>query len=227
MPENEVLTTKADLQSDEAPLAGQKKGRRALWIVLVALGLCFAFGLGAVTGGGVVYGLTRARSRVQVAPSVKVWPRDLWPEEMPMRPEMGLRVWRSGVLIVDVVPDSPAERAGLNEGDLLVALDGEALGPESDLAALIAEYEPGDEVTLEVAELGTRPGRRNREVTITLGEHPEAAGKAYLGVTFVPLADVPLGPDGRSFRFHYFGEGDDEYSPRWRRFEFHWPRKGS
>ena len=65
-------------------------------------------------------------------------------------PERGMMVLGSGAMIVDVVPDSPADRAGLSEGDLLVAIEGEEIDEKSDLAAMIAEHEPGAKVTIEV-----------------------------------------------------------------------------
>lgn len=98
---------------------------------------------------------------------------------------------RPGALITSVEPASPAERAGLREGDRIVALDGQMLDAHNNLAALIAARKPGDTITLEVAH----PGEEAREVTVELGEHPEQEGKAYLGVTYQPFL---------SFRF--FGE---------------------
>ena len=132
--------------------------------------------------------------------------------------------FQTGVLIVEVVPDGPAQKAGLNEGDILVALDGKTLDADSDLAAMIAEYKPGDEVTIEVVALGLESEQKSREVTVTLAEHPEAAGKAYLGVTFVPLSGDEHGPGGGLFRFDRFDENGDDFRHR---FEFYRPDRGS
>ena len=232
--ENEVLTAKTDSTSDERPpsapvletKSGSKKNRRALWIVLAVLGLCLVFGLGAVAGGGAVYGLTRARSRVQMRPSVRMWmtPREMPHQDLPMGPGLGWMGVQTGALIVEVTPDGPAEKAGLEEGDVLVAVEGKALDADHDLASLIAAYKPGDEITVEVAGLGGRLGKDSREVTIVLAEHPEAAGKAYLGVTFVPLSGDESGPGGGLFRFDHF---DDDGDNRLHRFEFNWPNRGS
>jgi membrane-associated protease RseP (regulator of RpoE activity) len=227
--ENEVLTAKTDQPSGEAPASTvppkpAKKGRQALWIVLAVLGACLIFGLGAVAGGGAVFGLTRARSRMLVQPRVRMWGphRELIPEDLPMRPGQEWFGFQTGALIVEVVPDGPAEQAGLSEGDILIAVDGKALEADSDLAALIAEYEPGDKVKIEVAEFGVRARKQGREVTVTLAEHPESKGKAYLGVTFVPMVDDEMDFDARSFRFRHFDD-DDEHG--WERFEFRWPRR--
>jgi len=80
------------------------------------------------------------------------------------------------------MPDSPAEEASLQEGDVVGAVDGQEIDVENTLADLIAGYEPGDIVTLEVAH----PGEEPREVTVELGEHPEEEGAAYLGVRYLP-----------------------------------------
>jgi len=93
-----------------------------------------------------------------------------------------LRVARPGTLIIEVVPDSPAEDAGLETGDFITAVDGQELDEENDLADLIGGYAPGDTVTLEIGN----PGEETREVSVELGEHPEDAGLAYLGVQHQP-----------------------------------------
>jgi S1-C subfamily serine protease len=94
--------------------------------------------------------------------------------------EVDVRVGASGAAIVEVMPDSPAEDAGLQEGDVIVAVDGQKLDVENNLADLIAQYEPGDTVTLEIE----RPGEDPFEVTVKLGEHPDQEGAAYLGVRY-------------------------------------------
>ena len=89
----------------------------------------------------------------------------------------------TGALIAEVVPGSPADEAGLEGGDqeirfqgqqvtiggdVIVALDGEELVEEADLATLIAEYSPGDTITIEVLRDGD-----TEEIDVELGERPE------------------------------------------------------
>ncbi|MDQ6683113.1 MAG: trypsin-like peptidase domain-containing protein [Chloroflexota bacterium] len=66
-----------------------------------------------------------------------------------------------------VVPGSPAARAGLQEGDVLVALDGVRIDASHDLSLLILPHAPGDDVTLRVLRQSTA-----RDVDVTLGELP-------------------------------------------------------
>ncbi len=66
-----------------------------------------------------------------------------------------------------IFADSPAERAGLQAGDLIVAVDGRQITRDTDLATLILPYSPGDTITLRILREDT-----TREVEVTLGELP-------------------------------------------------------
>jgi S1-C subfamily serine protease len=69
-----------------------------------------------------------------------------------------------------VFPGSPAEAAGLRDGDIIVALDGEQLSAETDLSTLILPHAPGDTVTLRVLR-----DNAATEIEVTLGELPADA----------------------------------------------------
>ena len=66
-----------------------------------------------------------------------------------------------------VFPGSPAEKAGLADGDIVVAVDGEAVDADHDLATRILPHIPGDTVTLSVVR-----GGRTLEIKVTLGTLP-------------------------------------------------------
>ncbi len=66
-----------------------------------------------------------------------------------------------------IFPDSPAETAGLQEGDVIVAVDGERLEGTRDLSSLILPHAPGDTITLRVLR-----GGATTEIEVTLGELP-------------------------------------------------------
>jgi S1-C subfamily serine protease len=103
--------------------------------------------------------------------------------------DVDVRVGGPGVVIVEVMADSPAEEAGLQEDDVIMAVDGQELDAENTLADLIAAYEPGDTVTLKIE----RPDDEEPfEVTVQLGEHPDKEDTAYLGVRYgsLPRIDV-------------------------------------
>jgi len=109
--------------------------------------------------------------------------------EVPWRASVDVTAER-GSIIVDVVSGSPADEAGLEPGDVIVAVDGQKVDKEHTLADLIAERKPGDEVTFEIQ----RPGEGSQQVTLELAEHPDKEGAGYLGVRYMPFPHVEVVP---------------------------------
>jgi S1-C subfamily serine protease len=56
----------------------------------------------------------------------------------------------SGVLVVSLEPDSPARRAGLSEGDLIIGFAGRSVAGIDDLHKLLTEERVGQGAPLEV-----------------------------------------------------------------------------
>ena len=73
-----------------------------------------------------------------------------------------------GALIVEVMPGSGAENAGLKAGDVVLKYNGRPVGASGELAAMVAQSSPGDKVRLEVVREG-----RKREISATLGAAKE------------------------------------------------------
>jgi len=55
--------------------------------------------------------------------------------------------------VLEVVEDSPASTAGLQEGDVIVAIDGEPVLSPGSLVDLVATRDPGDQVELTIYRL--------------------------------------------------------------------------
>lgn len=53
-----------------------------------------------------------------------------------------------GVVVTDVVGDSPAEKAGIEKKDIITAVDGKSINRTSELFTLIRSHKPGDEVSI-------------------------------------------------------------------------------
>lgn len=84
-----------------------------------------------------------------------------------------------GATVVEVVADSPAAAAGLQPGDWITAIGGEALGDSSEhLADIIESYQPGDRVDVEFQRDGEA-----MTATVTLGANPDTGGP-LLGVRY-------------------------------------------
>lgn len=82
----------------------------------------------------------------------------------------GLSV-QSGALVTgfanDVAGQSPAQQAGLQVGDVITAVNGQAVSSNSDLASALLSQAPGTSVSLTVAR-----GSSTSTVKVTLGERP-------------------------------------------------------
>jgi serine protease Do len=59
-----------------------------------------------------------------------------------------------GAYIAEVVENSPAEKAGLKVGDIIVKFDNQKLEEETDLAKLISKKKIGDEIKLQIWRKG-------------------------------------------------------------------------
>lgn len=96
-----------------------------------------------------------------------------------------------GAVIAQVERGSPAERAGLAQGDVVTAVDGTAIHSSAELRNRVALIEANRSVTLDLV----RDGRR-RQLTVTvtpLGERPAAAGDSIAQLGGAALADIPEG----------------------------------
>jgi len=61
---------------------------------------------------------------------------------------------KEGVIIAQVMPSSPAEKAGLKVGDVVIAIDGEKVSSVRDLQLRVMKTPPGKELTLTVIRNG-------------------------------------------------------------------------
>ena len=107
-----------------------------------------------------------------------------------------------GALVAQVEPKSPAARAGLKSGDVILRIDGEPMVQAGSLSARIAQSLPGERIQLSLWR-----NQKAQELTVTLGRAgdsgaalaadgsdgsggntDEAAGGARLGLALRPLS---------------------------------------
>ncbi len=130
--------------------------------------------------------VSRGRIGVQIAPVTK-----------DVAESLGLGK-AQGVLVRGVEEGSPAEKAGLEAGDIILRFDGKAIEKPADLPRAVGNTKPGNRVTLTVFRRGA-----NRDLSVTVAEvEPEktvaaAAEKksppatiAHLGLTLSDLSDA-------------------------------------
>ncbi|WP_089720459.1 DegQ family serine endoprotease [Candidatus Entotheonella palauensis] len=60
----------------------------------------------------------------------------------------------NGALIADVIADSPAKKAGLKRGDIIVGFNGEKVQESSELPRLVATMPPGTSATVDIIREG-------------------------------------------------------------------------
>lgn len=80
----------------------------------------------------------------------------------------------TGALIAGVLRGSPADRAGIRPGDVLVAVDDDAVRDPKSMLEMVAALPPGREVAFRV-----RRGNQNVSLQVTVGQRPTptAAGR--------------------------------------------------
>lgn len=100
----------------------------------------------------------------------------------------------TGALVNSVEKDGPADKAGLESGDVILKFDGKTISQSADLPRIVGATKPGSKVTMQV-------WRKNetRELTIHVGEIPaekivkrkakpaERAAANRLGLVLSPL----------------------------------------
>ena len=178
------------------------KSKRVLRIVGWVLAFLLVLGLGAAAGAGITYAVMRGhRDGRSVAIRLGHPTGSVIPSEA-----------RNLTVIVSVEPGSPAAEAGLQKGDVIVAVDGQELSPEHSLADVVASHKPGDKVTLEVKS--AEGEQESREVPVTLGEHPDEKGVAYLGVRYQGFPPARVRPGaGAPSEWQPFGRHRDSVEP--------------
>ena len=74
----------------------------------------------------------------------------------------------AGALVNAVEKGGPAEKAGVETGDIILKFNGKPVANSGDLPRLVGNTKPGSRMSMEVWRKGS-----SREITVTVGEMPE------------------------------------------------------
>jgi membrane-associated protease RseP (regulator of RpoE activity) len=168
------------------------ENERQRWVAIVAAiavaGLVLSCLVGALAGG--LAGLLVSRHQARIAAERGLAER-AWQEVVPWREEFPVPVPEfpesapfgelgiEGAVVVGIVEGSAAEEAGLRLGDVIVAVDNVPIDRNHALPDVLAQYRPGDPVTIEVWRNG-----EGRTLRATLRENPDDPALPYLGVRY-------------------------------------------
>ena len=104
---------------------------------------------------------------------------------------------QNGALVGDVLPGTPAEKAGIKSGDVIVEFDGQPISGQNDLLLAVANYSPGQQVQVKFIRNG-----EEHTVKVILAAKPDEQAQNDQPVTQTDaLNGVSVGdldPDTRS-----------------------------
>jgi serine protease Do len=109
----------------------------------------------------------------------------------------------SGALVNGVEKGGPAEKAGVETGDIILRFDGKQVAASADLPRIVGSTKPGSKVPMQVWRKG-----QTRDVSVTVGEIPDdrvaaargakpGAPKAEIAANRLGLVVSDLGEDKR------------------------------
>jgi S1-C subfamily serine protease len=85
--------------------------------------------------------------------------------ELDLDPDTG------GALVVGLFPGGPAEEAGIEQGDVIVGIDGDEVVDVNDVNGILRDYDPGEIVEVEILR-----GSETELIEVELGQRPNTFG---------------------------------------------------
>ena len=122
-----------------------------------------------------------------------------------------------GVLISEVSEDSPAEKAGLKAGDVIIAIGDEEISDYSDVKEIVSESDEGDKLTFTILR-----NKRKQNIEVEVGESEDSSFgyRFFTGPDLAIIPEIPPIPDidfyvpkvrGRHNRFNIDDNGYFDY----------------
>ncbi len=101
----------------------------------------------------------------------------------------------AGALVTRVFADSPADKAGLEEGDIIVEFGGRAIDLSSDLPQFVGRIKAGSETAMDVVrngellEIAVKVGELDAQTPLAQSVQPRSPAENRLGIQVRALAD--------------------------------------
>lgn len=106
---------------------------------------------------------------------------------------------KDGIMLDNIVEDGPAEAAGLEAGDILIAIDKNKIGSVEGLRKALKKYKPGEKIKVVVVrdgkeksyklELGEKPDRDTISKTYDFNSQRKSKKVGFLGVETMTIED--------------------------------------
>lgn len=179
-------------------------GHPRLWVAAAAIMACGVATLALAPGAMAKEKAKETKAKSKSAPkaesSVKsgggylgVYMQDLSEE---VRQGLDVSASTKGVLINGVEQDSPAEKAGIEEGDIIVKFDGDKVATADQLRDAVRGMSPGADATVELLHNG-----KPATLTVTLGEREQSHFFSYE----TPEGEMTPAPMDMGRGFAFFG----------------------
>jgi len=127
----------------------------------------------------------------------------------PYREALGLPANTQGALVAGVTPGSPAQRGGLQAGDIVLSIDGEPVAGSTELTRRVGAARVGQSLRLEVLRANgrvtatVRTTRRPSEAELDAGVEPQGAGRDAPASPGTEAAGLLLSPMTAQQRARY------------------------
>lgn len=99
---------------------------------------------------------------------------------------------RDGALVGDVIPGSPAEKAGIERGDIILEFAGKKINKASDLSKAVAETKPNNRLDISLIRDG-----KKKKISVEIGElkDEENLPDVKPAVSKIGIAVQPITPE--------------------------------
>ena len=94
---------------------------------------------------------------------------------------------KEGVIVTSVFKDSPAEKSGLEKGDLIIKIAGQVIEAREDYVSILAGYTSGDKIPMAIMR-----EKEKKEISVTASDIPleiaEEVTLNWLGIKYREIA---------------------------------------